>query len=281
MICRTCVFPLSAGTIDSGLKAIESVEILTDRRKLNDYPLVAIIVEPRKENLVRILKHFIRVLPNYTHFQVYHGKYNRELLYTNFRPLINSGKMSLWDLNIDNLTIQGYSALLTSKAFWNTIQSEQVLVFQTDAITCEQSKFDITDFQDYDFVGAPIPRHISILIGLLFMCKGYIIGHIKFFNGGLSFRKRSKMLAVINEYPWDRLCPEDVWFCSFLPRVGGVLPDKNQARKFSFESEELTHTPWGVHKPRKEYNKLCKICPEFTKIPITPAHSDYRSLFLL
>ena len=281
VISRTCVFPLSAGTIESGLEAAESLRRQTENRKMNDYPLVAVIVEPRKENLSKILQNFINAMPAYTHFQVYHGTNNQHVLYDNFKPFIQSGKISLWNMGVSNLTMQGYSALLTSEAFWNTVQSEHVLVFQTDAITCSQSRFKIEDFIGYDFIGAPVSTYISILINILFMGKGYITGHSRFYNGGLSFRTRSKMLAVLKEYPWDQLSTEDIWFCAFLPRVGGTLPTKEEARKFSFESEKLTTIPWGVHKPRKEYDTLCKICPEFKQVPFIPSHSDYKSLYIL
>jgi hypothetical protein len=281
IICRTCVFPLSAGTVDSGLLAAKNFQRQAEQKQLNDYPLVAAIVEPREENLAKILIHFIKVMPAYTHFQVYHGTNNAYVLYDNFKPYIQSGKISLWNLGVDNLSLQGYSALLTSKEFWNTVQSEQVLIFQTDAITCGQSKFKIEDFMDYDFVGAPVSTYISILILILFMGKGYITGHSSFYNGGLSYRTKSKMLAVLDEYPWDQMCTEDIWFCAFLPRVGGVLPTREEARKFSFEAEKLTTTPWGVHKPRKEYDSLCDVCPEIKDIPFVPTHTDYRSLYLL
>nr|QBK87390.1 MAG: uncharacterized protein LCMAC201_03000 [Marseillevirus LCMAC201] len=278
LICRTCVFPLSAGSVDSGIEAAESLRSQLDIR---EYPLVAAIVEPREQNLVRILNHFIKVMPAYTHFQVYHGTKNQEILYKNFKSYIQSGKISLWNLGVPNLTIQGYNALLTSKEFWNTIQSERVLIFQTDAITCDKSPFNIENFIKYDFVGAPVAIYIRILISILFLGKGYITGHTRFYNGGLSYRTKSKMLAIIEKYPWDQLTTEDIWFCAFLPRVGGVLPEIKQARQFSFESEQLDYIPWGVHKPRKEYNKLCKICPEFKQIPFIESHTDYRNLYLV
>lgn len=278
LICRSCVFPLSAGSIDSGLQASKS---LRSQSRTAEYPLVAVIVEPREENLVKIVRHFMRVMPHYTHFQIYHGTKNKNLLINNFTDEIYIGKISLWDMGVDNLTIQGYSALLTSKEFWQTVQSERVLIFQTDAITCGQSKFKIEDFWDYDFVGAPVANYISALIVVLFMGKGYLTGHTNFYNGGLSYRTRSKMLAVIEEHPWDQLCTEDVWFCTFLPRVGGRLPDRETARKFSFEAEELVGTPWGVHKPRKERGALMDVCPEIKEIPFVPTHTDYRNLYLL
>ena len=281
LVCRTCVFPLSAGSIDSGLAAAESLRVPFETRKRQEYPLVAAIVEPRKKNLARILNHFIKVMPRYTHFQVYHGTDNQQVLYKYFKSYIQSGKISLWNLGVPNLTIQGYSALLTSKEFWNTIQGERVLIFQTDAITCGQSPFVIENFVNYDFVGAPIATYIRILINMLFLSKGYVTGHARFYNGGLSYRTKSKMLAVIGAYPWDQRTAEDIWFCAFLPRVGGVLPKIEQARKFSFESERLDYIPWGLHKPRKEYDQLSNVCPEFKQIPFIPTHTDYRNLYLV
>jgi hypothetical protein len=281
LICNTKVFPLSAGSIDSGTQAIKSIKQQTQRRKIYNYPLVAIIVEPRKDNLVNILQHFITKMPDYTHFQVYHGTNNKELILNNFKNEIMSNKISLWNLGVANLTIQGYSALFTSKEFWNSVQGEKVLVFQTDAITCGKSKFNITDFLEYDYVGAPIPDYLIYLIHLLFICKGIVIGHNQIYNGGLSFRSKSKMLKVIENYPWDKLTTEDVWFCVYLPRIGGKLPPKDVAQKFSFEADYLTTIPWGLHKPRKEYDTLCKICPEVKNIPYIESHTDYRNLYLI
>ena len=189
--------------------------------------------------------------------------------------------MTLIDMGVDNLTIQGYSALLTSKEFWESLQAENVLIYQTDAITCTNAQVSIEKFFKYDYIGAPVTPLISVLINILFMGKGYITGHSRFYNGGLSFRKRSKMLAVIKEYPWDQLCTEDIWFCAFIPRVGGVLPPREVARQFSFEAEYLTNIPWGLHKPRKEHDSLLKVCPEMKHIPFVPTHTDYRNLYLL
>ena len=280
IIANVIVFPLSAGDITPGLQAIASLQNQLESRSQKEYPFVAAIVEPRKDNLVKIIQHFLRVLPANTHFQVYHGTENVDILYINFSEEINSGKMSLWNMGIDNLSIQGYSALLTSETFWNTIQSERVLIFQTDAITCD-SGVDIQEFKEYDYVGAPLSMFICVLVNLLFICKGYFLQHSRYYNGGLSYRRKSTALKVIKRYPWDRKCTEDVWFCAFIPHVGGKLPSREIARKFSFEAENLSGTPWGLHKPRKDYDQLCNICPNTREIPFIPSHTDYRNLYLL
>jgi len=281
VVCRYCVFPLSAGTVDSGRIAAECLADQCRRVESRDYPLVAVIVEPREDNLVETIEHYLEVMPKYTHFQVYHGTKNLGIILDNFKDDIQNGKISLWNLGVDNLTIQGYSALLTSRLFWESVRSERVLIFQTDSITCKGSTFNIEEFTEYDFIGAPLPRHIRALIGMRFLTMGVRTGHSQYFNGGLSYRTRSGMLAVIDKHPWDEMWTEDVWFCAFLPDVGGRLPTIKEARKFSFEAEELTCTPWGLHKPRRKYDELLKRCPAVKKIPYIPSHTDYKSLYLV
>lgn len=280
-ICNTVVFPLNAGSSESGIIASREIAKQLNTHSLKDYPLVAAIVEPREEYLVECIKHFMDTLPQYTHFQVYHGTENKEIVYANFGSYIASGKMSAWDLNVKNLTIQGYSALLTSESFWRSIQSDRVLIFQTDAALCSETKLNIEMFYAYDFIGAPMPSYINILIWLRFLFTGCLITHLRYFNGGLSFRRRNKMLELITKHPWNYMWPEDVWFCAHLPQINGVLPTIAAARTFSFEAEQLAGVPLGVHKPRKEWSALSQICPQVKNIKRVASHSDYRNLFLL
>lgn len=65
---------------------------------------------------------------------------------------------------------------------------------------CANAARSVEDFFDYDFVGAPIAANLG---------HGY--------NGGLSLRKRSSVLKVLEEWNWqetkkegDRF--EDQWF---------------------------------------------------------------------
>lgn len=267
LVARYKVFPLSAGTVTSGIIAAKTLE---KHKRFPDKPFVAAIVEPREKNLIAILDHYIENLP-YAYFQVYHGTKNKEIL----EKYKNLSNIELINLEVDNLTIQGYNRLLTSKSFWESIRSENCLIFQTDSITCN-SQYDMSHFLQYDYVGAPSTKIVNNGLKFLFLCRGYLPKK-HYMNGGLSFRKRSKMLKVIKEHPWDETMTEDVWFCQFLDN----LPDIETARKFSFESEELIATPFGLHKPRKNYDRLDKLCPNYKKIETIPAHTDYRNLFLL
>jgi hypothetical protein len=269
-------FPLDAGSRLPGVYAMLNLENrLQHSPEKIDKNLVAAIVEPRKDNLVETIDHYLKKLPT-AFFQVYHGTKNIDIL----QKYINNPRIELLNMGVDNLTIQGYSRLLCSKAFWKTIRAENCLIFQTDSITCGASNYDLDQFMNYDFVGAPHPIYVTTGLKILFTCR-MMKPEEKYYNGGLSFRKRSKMLEIVKKFPWDGKITEDIWFCHHLPKIGGKLPNLDIARKFSFEAEYLGKTPWGLHKPRKNYNKLCKVCPEFKNIPFVNAHTDYRNLYML
>lgn len=277
-ICNFVVFPLNAGSI---IKR----PILNSKNDVSIPPtpidLVAVIVEPRPDNLVETIKIYMEILPKNTHFQIYHGINNKRLLEETFENEIRDHKIFLINLYVDNLNIQSYSDLLTSIDFWKSIKSENVLIFQTDSTPCRNSSFKIEDFMEYDFIGAPVNTTINNFLHFYFLPKGYYVNYKNFMNGGLSFRKKSSMIKALQKYPWDGKMTEDVWLCMALYKLGGKLPTKEEARKFSFESERLEAIPWGIHKPRKEIDKLNKICPEVKNIQTIESHKDYRNLFLL
>lgn len=276
-ICRHVIFPLNSGS-EIWDKRIFNLKEIKDE----EYQFVAVIVEPRTTNLIETIQTYMKQLPEYTHIKVFHGNLNGDFIHQNFSDEIKRNKISLCHLNVDNLDILNYSNLLTSIEFWKSIPSENILIFQTDSTTCKNSTFRLEDFFAYDFIGAPLSETINNLIHFYFLPKNVFVNHKNYMNGGLSFRKKSKMIQVLENYPWDGKIPEDVWFCMGLVKIGANLPTKEIARKFSFESEVLEDfIPWGIHKPRKEFEKLTTICPEVKNIPTIPSHTDYRNLFLV
>ncbi len=286
-------FPLSSGSTEFGELSIKT---LVGKQKKNIYDLSAVIIEPRTKNLVQTLRTFLKTLPPSTHFVVYHGLDNRECLIKNFESEIQNNKISLHDLGVHNLTIQSYNYLMTSPLFYESIPSENILVFQTDSTLCSNSKFKISDFTEYDYVGAPMGKLVNSLIHLQFLSKGKYSPFNNFMNGGLSFRKKSKMIEILKNHPWDGESTEDTWICFHGYCMGAKLPTKEESRKFSFETEKLIDgrsptasaltsisllAPFGLHKPRKNIKELIVVCPEVKQIETVVAHTDYRSLFLL
>jgi len=218
--------------------------LLAISNKLSDYipdipengDRVAVIVEPRQHNdLITILKDYMYFLnipstnPSWK-LQIFHGSNNEKWL---------KDKLSRWNhvtytnLGVNNLTVPQYSKLLKSSDFWNQIDGEHVLIFQTDSLMLRHG---IEKFMDYDYIGAPwkVSKEHTLVVG----------------NGGLSLRKKSAMLRVIRDFPDDTSHPEDLYFCKHLLESGANLPPKNIACAFSVET--IYHeSPLGVHKPVK------------------------------
>ena len=136
-----------------------------------------------------------------------------------------------------NLTINNYNDLLKyNKDFYNHIPTETFLVFQTDTVIFKNYKHLINNFLHYDYVGAPWYR-------LQGKNERECVG-----NGGLSLRKKSKMLEImektgINNYP------EDLYFscCEYVPIN---KPSFNDALSFSVEEvSKYNNISFGCHKP--------------------------------
>ena len=90
---------------------------------------------------------------------------------------------------------------MTDSWFWEDLDPvEHVLIFQSDSMLCANAARSVDDFFEYDLVGAPIAKDLG---------TGY--------NGGLSLRKRSTILRVLENYDWEATQKEgdrfeDQWY---------------------------------------------------------------------
>jgi len=182
----------------------------------------AVIVEPRNsadmEYIVRNVNHFTggwKVI-------WFHGLGNvaQAQALAQKLPGLQLIQLPVYDLK------RGYNELLTSASFYNQIPAENILVFQTDVLLLRKG---IEEFLKYDYVGAP--WHFG-----------------GFGNGGLSFRKKSRMLAVLQAYKFYGFQGnEDVFFVDCLQKMrGSVLPSIPKAGEFSVETVYFAN-PFGLH----------------------------------
>lgn len=139
----------------------------------------------------------------------------------------------------DNLTPSLYSRFLASADFWNMLHGEKILIYQEDSIIF---KNNINDFLEWDYIGAPWPRHQNDTqngVG----------------NGGFSLRTRAVMLDVISrksildtkpnsstlEYMTNTnstVLPEDVYFSKNIQELGlGKVAPWHAAFNFSTETQ--------------------------------------------
>lgn len=78
------------------------------------------------------------------------------------------------------------SALLTSRWIWEALApAEHILIFGRDTILCGNAPRSVDDFLEWDFIGSPIAD-----------------GSLRGFNGGLSLRKRSSMMRVLERFDY-------------------------------------------------------------------------------
>lgn len=210
--------------------------IIITKENFSNY--TAIIIEPRKHIALEfVLTNFLENLSNEWNIIIFHGNKNKSYIENiiNNTLLKYKSRITLENLKVDDLTLKEYNNLLTSKELYQYIPTEIFLIFQTDSLICSDYKDLIHDFLKYDYVGAP--------------WKFNMVG-----NGGLSLRRKSKMLEIINKCDYNNK-PEDYYFtqsCNDL--INRNLPSINEAKKFSMEGV-YNDISFGIHKPWSHLNK--------------------------
>ena len=201
-------------------------------------------MEPRKHAALEFVLHnFLKNLSDDWVIMIFHGIDNIEYLYNIMANMPEQyiQRISLINMGIANLTRDEYSRMLTSEDFYNSIPTETFLIFQTDAMIFADNKHLINNFLQFDYVGAPWPH------------SSYVVG-----NGGLSLRKKSKMLEIIRTIPYAGES-EDVYFCKQIA-VPLYRPSAEEAKWFSVENI-FAEKSFGCHQgwisyvrhPRSKY----------------------------
>jgi hypothetical protein len=108
----------------------------------------AVIVEPRNhkclEGVVRNVMYNLGSDWNLTIFA--HDEKWIQNLFPDWRFTLNI-------LQVNNLSVEQYNQLLKSKDFWKKIDGEHILIFQTDSIINNNTKYKIDEFLEYPLIG--------------------------------------------------------------------------------------------------------------------------------
>ena len=228
----------------------------------------AVIIEPRIHNALEfVLNNFFTNLDEDWSFMIFFGTDNKQYLFNmikqKFYHMIN--RIKLINLGTNNLSIRNYNHILYNKNFYDLIETEIFLIFQTDSIIRNKYKYFINAFLNYDYVGAPWADPYKVFGKN--DCN--FVG-----NGGLSLRRKSKMLEIINKN-YDLSCSninEDYFFTRSYKNVKLNVPDVEFAKHFSIESV-FNYESFGVHKPwlhlsKEDYNLLINISPEVYELEL-------------
>jgi hypothetical protein len=218
------------------------------------YPHIAIIVDFRKlDHIIAVVHNVNHHIPSSWPIQIFHGKENEHFIRNStLAPLIATGKVFLTLLE-EVYGRERTDTLFTSPVFWKRIRGEKVLTFQIDSAMCSNSPHKVTDFLQYDYVGAPWD------LSFFLFDKQYRVG-----NGGFSLRTRSKVLTLLALVPYDPKLPEDVFYAQNMHRVNGSIPSIEIAKTFSVESMYYER-PVGVHRFPWHCQfraDIAKTCPE-------------------
>lgn len=219
----------------------------------------AVIVEPRiHPSLFIVLNNFNNNLDNKWSFLIFHGLSNKEYIENIFNTIQTKKKCVYVNLNKINLTIKEYNQLLYSSFFYKHIKTEHFLIFQTDTLLSKIYSNNIYKFLEYDYVGAPW-KHRKNEVG----------------NGGLSLRRKSKMLELLNKNftPNVLNINEDLFFSGSKFNINNInihKPSLKLAKEFSTESV-FSNNSFGLHKPwlsqnNKQLDILKIIFPELTNL---------------
>ena len=219
----------------------------------------AIIIEPRQHKaLPFVLENFLNNLSKDWSFIIFHGTKNLKFIIDiiNDKLTKHMHRIKLINLNVDNLTINDYNNLLKyDKSFYDCIPTEIFLIFQTDSIIFEKYNHLIDNYLHYDYVGAPF-----------FFNNNYNVG-----NGGLSLRKKSKMIEIMKKQGKNNY-PEDVYF-SCCESVAIHKPSVNDAKFFSIE-EIFNEMSFGCHQPWKNSSNRFFLYDTYDEIKQLYSYND-------
>jgi hypothetical protein len=225
----------------------------------------AFIIEPRIHQLFEtVLNNFLSNLDERWDFIIFHGHKNKnflnELINNNFQN--HKNRITLILLNINNINLQQYSKILVNPKFYNYIPTEMFLIFQLDTLISDIYFNKIYDFLEYDYVGAP------------WFDTYNKIGDVG--NGGLSLRRKSKMLEIINNTPYNDLY-EDAFFSFYKGTIN--KPDFEKAKEFSVEAVYHDKS-FGIHKAYcyMTPEQIAEIYKHIPKITELITHSYYNDV---
>ena len=265
--------------IEGFVDTFDLYDLPSVKQSPNPSEYTAIMIEPRKHGAMEyVLKNFTDNLDERWNFIIFHGNLNEQFVKDIVDKKLQKHKhrITFSNLGVDNLTVAQYSELFYNAALYDNIPTEMFLVFQTDSMILAKNKDNIYKFMNFDYVGAPWNdkiRGFSITNGTA--TTKNIVG-----NGGLSLRRKSKMLEVLehkdkcldteNKQPYGKFIAEDQCFNgSYAQDVNLRVPTLENAKFFGVE-ELYSNQAFGTHKPWlwKHVNNYSDLIKEFPEIEV-------------
>ena len=234
-------------------------------------------------NSTTILRRLRKVLANY--FDVLPPSWTFLIMYTPEAAWIQNASLGVpperlefhptnKELTPSNWFLTG-NRMFKLASFWKRMNADRVLYFEPDTVLCKNSSHTITDFLEWEYIGAP-------WLGPWFKEQQHLpeaqqtadwnVWQMWGGNGGLSLRSPQAMIACIKKMPprnlYEWRLNEDKWFTKCLSKLKRKIAPWYIGRKFSSETYINVHS-LGYHKPllqdKPKYlvEQVLQRCPEF------------------
>lgn len=224
-----------------------------------------VIVEPRELAYLRyVLENFHANMPKDWALYYFHGASKGAVAKQQVAGF-EGRVIHVLPLKSDNLSPDEYNELFQSAEFWNKIDAEHILVFQSDTVLCSKSPKKIDDFLKYPYIGC---SYSDTTIG-----EGAAWGPGTYFYGvgGLSLRKKSFMLKCIGKAStYSKRDAENARFgqCTheevLKPESAGVLAEFCTQDSFARHSLGAHKTWWQLNKAHRP--AFYEYCPEAKRL---------------
>lgn len=203
---------------------------------------IVVIVEPRKHKAMQFVLQNLLENQNWD-IQIFHGYDNKQYILDIIKDLDRKDRIHLTLMKVHNLSIMDYNILLTSKSFYHHILcTDMILIVQTDSMICPGNLNLLSQFMEYDYVGAPWKYQNNVG------------------NGGFSLRRKDKILEILDKCPYTKKENEDIYFSNGCKNMQLNKPQTEHAKYFSQE-QIISGKSFGIHllkNSRNENEKNCK-----------------------
>lgn len=173
---------------------------------MTKYLYTAIIIDSRITELFElVLENFYSKLDMRWNFIIYttnnNFKFIKELINLNFKK--EKKRTIIINLDIYHISKNNYSKIFFCNEFYKNITTEIFLIFQLDSLLSDKYYKNIYNYMHFDYIGSPFFHKNNKYVGC----------------GGLSLRKKSKMIEIINDIKYNteenKKLPEDLYFCEY------------------------------------------------------------------
>jgi hypothetical protein len=223
-----------------------------------------VIVEPRPHKLLQaVIENFHGRMDFSWDLYVFHGKdHGSYAEHATKNVRLSTRNVFLIPLEVNNLSATEYNSMFKTISFWDRVNAENILVFQTDTVLCSNSKTTIDDFMTYPYIGCAYTdqEHGS---NSQWNSRNQ---NDKFYGvGGLSFRKKSFMINCIRQNA-NNNAPEDCFFSNCVHKMDTRPKSALDIGKFCTQDSYFADS-FGAHKVNEQLHKkdmasFLQYCPE-------------------